>query len=92
VAGLDMQLHVDQEIFTTFEAPIIGVVAARNVNNQGDSQELEDLLRAVEKHTRRDFAARESHGHHPHIAAWRKAYKQFGSDPHQYRRCGTFRY
>jgi DNA/RNA-binding domain of Phe-tRNA-synthetase-like protein len=80
-----MDVLIEPGIFAAFDTPIIGIVTARGVNNQGDSRELEGLLRGAEEKTRRDFASFESCGEHPHIKAWRKAYKKFGVDPHQYR-------
>ncbi|MFA6254349.1 MAG: phenylalanine--tRNA ligase beta subunit-related protein [Candidatus Paceibacterota bacterium] len=80
-----MKLIIQKEILDNFDQPIIGVVKVCGTDNHGEAEEISRLLRDVEKQTRIDFQKLESHGHHPNLIAWRKAYKKFGSDPHQYR-------
>lgn len=80
-----MNLTIQKEIFEKFDAPVIGVIIAEGVDNHGSKEEIDMLLRKVEGETREEFSKFASHGVHPNIAAWRKAYKRFGSDPHQYR-------
>lgn len=83
-----MNLIIQKEIFENFDKPIIGVIKVKGLDNHGNSQEINNLLRNIEVKTREDFAKFESHGQHPNIIAWRQAYKKFGADPHQYR-CST---
>lgn len=80
-----MNLIIQKEIFENFDRPIIGVIKVRGLDNHGNSQEINNLLRNIEVQTREDFSKFESHGQHPNIIAWRQAYKKFGADPHQYR-------
>ena len=80
-----MSLHIEPDIFTTFDNPVIGVIIVRGLTNKGSDPEIGNLLRSVEEGTRNEFSKFESHGQHPNIIAWRQAYKKFGSDPHQYR-------
>lgn len=80
-----MRLHVQKEIFDVFDRPVVGVIDCRGVDNRVDFVEIQNLLRDAEAEIRRVFSRFESHGRHPHIAAWRTAYKKFGSDPHQHR-------
>ena len=65
---------------------MIGVIFAKDVDNTDEGVEkVQELLRNAEQDAREKFSAFKSHGEHPHIIAWRQAYKRFGSDPHQYR-------
>ncbi|TSC77434.1 MAG: tRNA synthetase subunit beta [Parcubacteria group bacterium Gr01-1014_29] len=80
-----MDITIQKEIFEKFDAPIIGVITAEGVDNHGTKEGIDMLLRKVEERTREDFLKFESVSQHPNIATWRRAYKKFGSDPHQYR-------
>jgi len=80
-----MNLIVQKEIFENFDRPIFGIVKITGLDNHGSSLEIDSMLRNIEAQTRKDFSQFESHGHHPNLVTWRKAYKKFGSDPHQYR-------
>lgn len=80
-----MRLFIPKEVFDIFDAPIIGVIIAKNLDNHGESAEVDHLLRNTELETRIQFARLEICGQHPNITAWRQAYKKFGSDSRQYR-------
>ncbi len=80
-----MEFKIQKEIFETFPDFIAGVVLMKNGDNRGEAMEIEDLLREVEKKQVESFAELETYSQHPQLAAWRLAYKKFGSDPHQYR-------
>ena len=80
-----MNLAIQKEIFEEFDKPIIGVIIAKEVDNHGARDDIDTLLRKAEAETRERFSKSESFGANPNIAAWRSAYKKFGSDPHQYR-------
>ncbi|MEK9177168.1 MAG: phenylalanine--tRNA ligase beta subunit-related protein [Patescibacteria group bacterium] len=79
-----MQLRIQKELVEIFH-PVIGVVDTRGVDNAKTLPEVGALLEEVAEGTRNYFATLESPAKHPHIAAWRGAYKKFGSDPHEYR-------
>ncbi|MEK7099288.1 MAG: phenylalanine--tRNA ligase beta subunit-related protein [Patescibacteria group bacterium] len=80
-----MTVIIQKEIHETFDHPVIGVIDCQGIDNIGNPAEIQDMLRRAEADARRMFSQYESHGLHPHLSAWRKAYKQFGADPHQYR-------
>ncbi len=80
-----MEFKIKKEIFDSFGGLVIGMILAKEVNNKGELAEINELLRGAEKKVRDAFSQFESPNQHPHIMPWRKAYKKFGSDPHQYR-------
>lgn len=80
-----MEFKIQKEIFETFPDFIAGVVLMKNGDNRGEAPEIEELLREVEKKQIKSFTELETYSQHPQLAAWRLAYRKFGSDPHQYR-------
>ncbi len=80
-----MEFKIQKEIFETFPDFIAGVVLMKNGDNRGGAPEIGELLREVEKKQMENFAGLETYSRHEQLAAWRLAYKKFGSDPHQYR-------
>lgn len=80
-----MKFSIRNKIFEDFSGFTVGAVIVKAMDNHGASGEIADLLRKAEVTAREEFTKLESVGQHPHIAAWRQAYKKFGSDPHQYR-------
>ncbi len=56
------------------------VVIARGVNNQGESDELKQMLNEAALSVRNDAALANS-GDHPRIAPWRAAMRSFGANP-----------
>jgi DNA/RNA-binding domain of Phe-tRNA-synthetase-like protein len=56
----------------------------KGVDNSGKSGEIEKLSREQEGKIRHQFNNLSSWTEIPAVAAWRKAYKAFGADPHDY--------
>jgi DNA/RNA-binding domain of Phe-tRNA-synthetase-like protein len=79
-----MKFRIKKEIFNNFAGLIVGVILAKNINNKGESQEINELLQNAENKAIKEFSKLESPGKHSHILPWREAYKKFGSDPHKY--------
>lgn len=79
-----MKCIIKEKMFDEF-APIIGVIVAQEVVNKDTPKEVWALLKKEEGGARKKFAAENTLGRDPFITAWRRAYKKFGSDPHQYR-------
>jgi DNA/RNA-binding domain of Phe-tRNA-synthetase-like protein len=78
-----MGLNIDPEIFATFPGVLLGVVIAREIDNQEDPQEvrgLVELLRTEEARVRSELAG-VALPEHPRIAPWREAYRKFGVAP-----------
>jgi DNA/RNA-binding domain of Phe-tRNA-synthetase-like protein len=73
-------LRVADEIFRTFPAVLIGVVAFRGVGNAGESPEILETLRREEADAARRLAGVPVI-EHPHIVPWREAYRAFGAKP-----------
>jgi len=80
-----MELIIQPKIFQTFPDLVIGIVTANNINNQGESEEINQLLRTAEKNISREFINLEAPSKHPKILTWRQAYKKFGSNPQNFR-------
>jgi len=80
-----MKFIIKPEIFDKFTGFIAGVVLAKGIDNNGETPEINEILREVERKVVSGFSQFESPGRHPHIIPWREAYKKFGSDPHRYR-------
>lgn len=78
-----MKFRIDQKIFEQYPEALLGVVVLRNINNKGEGEGLNQLLREAEK------LAVEKVGNipvaeHPNITPWREAYRKFGAKPKDY--------
>jgi len=80
-----MKFIIKKEIFNRFDDILTGVIIAKNIDNHGESIEISQLLREIEEKTKQDCSQLESTTKHPNIIPWRAAYKNFGTDPHEYR-------
>ncbi len=75
-----MKFIIDSKIFDQFGSVNIGVVVARNIDNNGISDEIEKLTRTEEKRIHSDLMP-ETLSQDPKINSWRKAYSSFGFKP-----------
>jgi DNA/RNA-binding domain of Phe-tRNA-synthetase-like protein len=74
------RLRLDPEVSARFPSYVALVIYARGVTN-GPSDALSlEALRAAADAQRRGFAERKP-AEHPHMAAWREAYRSFGLKP-----------
>lgn len=74
-----MKFTVDPKIFEKFPGVEIGVIVATGINNKGNNNEILALLRQEEGQVQEKLTGVEF-GSLPEIYAWRKIYKDFGSD------------
>lgn len=79
-----MKFSVDPKIFERFSGVEIGVLVITEMNNQGKSEELLKLLRNEEK-IQKSKLQNVGLGSLPEISGWRKIYKDFGSNPSDFR-------
>jgi len=79
-----MKFRIAPEIFEKFPELNIGIVVARDIDNQGRSEEVMALIREREKEIRRTFTM-DTLSQQPEIGAWRKAYSLFGAKPKKYK-------
>lgn len=79
-----MKFKIDPKIFTEFDKPVIGVIVAKDIDNNTDNLEISKLLRETEANLRNTLTGVEV-SEHPHIAPWRETYRKFGSNPRDYR-------
>ncbi len=77
-------LIVDERIFEQFPGTLVGVVAARGVDNRGEDPEIRRLLEAEQRRVAGELAG-VAVVEHPRIAPWRDAYRRFGAKPKKYR-------
>ncbi len=74
-----MKFLVSNQIFEKYSEAVIGVVVAKNMDNNGENEEINQLLREEENKIKNDFDL-DNLAQNPFIQNWRKAYKLFGSD------------
>ena len=79
-----MKLKIDTKIFEKFPGLKIGVVAARNIDNHGFSDEIMQLIREREKEIRANYDT-ETLSQQSKINSWRGAYSSFGAKPKKYK-------
>ena len=80
-----MKFLIQKEVLDKFNDLVVGIVLARDINNRGVSQEINELLHIAADKAIGECSQLESPSRHPNIIPWREAYKKFGSDPHDYR-------
>ncbi len=78
-----MKLIIDPTIFEKYPDVEIGVLDIHGMDNSGHNAEILSMLRAEEARQHELLATTEL-GSLPEISAWRKIYKSFGSDPHDF--------
>jgi len=78
-----MKLIIDPAIFETYPDVEIGVLDIHGMDNSGHNAEILSMLR-VEEARQHELLATTELGSLPEISAWRKIYKSFGSDSHDF--------
>ncbi len=77
------RLAIDAQIFEQFPDYQALILYGEEVKNFPSTQESIALLRSAEQECRNMFTL-ETLAQHPHIAAWRDAYRRFGAKPKKY--------
>ena len=80
---MSYQLKVDPRILERYPAYSVLVIYAKNLVTELDPIRSAELLRSAQEIQREAFGEEKPAGH-PHIAAWREAYKSFGVKPSKY--------
>ena len=75
-----MKLKVNPKIFEKFEGTVLGVIIAKNINNQEKIEEILKNIKEKEEYIRKNYKT-ETLSEHPKINCWRKAYSTFGGEP-----------
>jgi DNA/RNA-binding domain of Phe-tRNA-synthetase-like protein len=78
-----MKLAITDTVFDAFPGVVLGVVILHNVDNSHDRSEITAMLRQAEAALPARFGSTPV-SEHPHIAAWREAYRKFGAKPRDY--------
>ena len=77
-----MKFTINEKIFEFFPDLILGVIVAKNINNQEYNPEIGQKLAEQEKLLPQNILGELRE--HPKIAAWREAYRKFGAKPKNY--------
>ncbi len=77
------RLAIDAHIFEQFPDYQALILYAKEVKNFPSTQESIALLRSAEQECRKRLTLEALAGH-PHIVAWRDAYRRFGANPKKY--------
>lgn len=80
---MNYKLKITPHIIEKFPEYTAFVIYAQGLENRPSDEYSTGLLRSVESKQREAFGT-EKLSSHPHIAAWREAYKSFGSKPSKY--------
>lgn len=76
-------VQIAPEIFEKYPGYAVLVIYASGVTNSESTEQSAAMLREAEAHAREAFGG-EKPTSHPHVAAWRDAYRSFGSKPSKY--------
>lgn len=79
-----MKFIIEYGIFEKFPGLNVGIVKGKQIDNRGENDEIERLIREREVEIRREFDS-ETLSQHPKIRAWREAYSSFGAKPKKYK-------
>ncbi|BCV24146.1 MAG TPA: tRNA synthetase subunit beta [Firmicutes bacterium] len=74
---------VAREIFELFPEACFGVVVAQNVDNQGESTEITNLVRTEALALAQELGGTDVR-EHPHVKVWREAFRKLGLNPNKY--------
>ncbi len=77
------QLKIDPQIIERYPGYTALIIYARGLSNSASDEYSTTLLRKAEQAQRIAFAE-EKPASHPHIAAWREAYRSFGAKPKKF--------
>jgi DNA/RNA-binding domain of Phe-tRNA-synthetase-like protein len=80
---MNYQLKIDPRIIEKYPRYTALIVYARGLSNGPGDEYSTTLIRKAEQKQRAMFVA-EKPASHPHIAAWREAYKSFGAKPNKF--------
>lgn len=80
-----MKISMKPEIFELWSEARLGLVYVTQVNNRADLTAWKSEQQRIEQVVHQLFPTTEAVGKHPAIQAWRRAYRAFGCDPHDYR-------
>lgn len=79
-----MKFKIDPKIFEKFSNTLIGVVIAKNLNNMGMFEEIQNQIREQEKEIRTTYDT-ETLSQNTKIDIWRKTYSAFVAKPKEHK-------
>ncbi len=78
-----MKFTIDPKIFEEFQNLKVGVITAKNIDNNRRISAVESLLRGVSMQRKKEFE-KKTLDEDPRILRWREAYSRFGAKPSKY--------
>ncbi len=81
---MSMKFVIDHGIFEKFPGLHIGVIAAKDIDNKGESKEVQKLL-AEQQELVKTINTKETLLEHQKIKTWKKAYTAFGAKPKEHK-------
>lgn len=79
-----MKFIIDEKIFEKYPKTKIGVIVAKNIDNNGEIAEIFDLIKKESERIQENYNS-ETLSQDPKIDCWRKAYSLFGVKPKEYK-------
>lgn len=79
-----MKFFVDPKIFEKWPGVKVGAVVLLGINNSGHSEEVLRLLRDEELKKKAGLLGKDF-GQVPEVVVWKEVYREFGSNPHEFR-------
>lgn len=79
-----MEIKINEKILEKYPELRIGIILARNLDNRNYNEEIQEMIREIEKKTRGTIDP-EKVTEIPAISKWRHVYKEFGAKPNDYR-------
>ena len=79
-----MKFRINSKIFEKFQGLFIGIIIAKDINNKGIIDEIQNKTREQEKDIRAKYNT-ETLLENPKIEAWRKVYSAFGAKPKEHK-------
>lgn len=79
-----MKFKVDEKLFQKFPTLTIGLVIAKGINNKGEIQKIQQILRKEEGEIRGKYNLK-TIMENPKIIVWQKAYISFGAKPKKHK-------
>ncbi|NCO97387.1 MAG: hypothetical protein GW780_02720 [Candidatus Aenigmarchaeota archaeon] len=79
-----MKFSVSKGVLEKFPELNIGIVIAKKINNEGESEEVMKFIREKENEIRKNFNS-ETLSQNQRIEIWREVYSSFGAKPKKYK-------
>ena len=76
-----MTFSIDKKIFELFPNYVVAVVVGKNLNNDGTSEKISQLLNEATAKVKQQFQTQEDIANNPNIKIWRNSFTKLGLNP-----------